>query len=49
MATHRQKGDFFSAVPTDTMAADGSAEKHTWRRDVAPLEGCHTSVTHTAR
>lgn len=29
------------------MAADVSAEKCTWRRDVAPLEGCHTSVTHT--
>lgn len=37
----------FSAVPTDTMVADVSAEKHTWRRDVAPLRGCHTSVKHT--
>lgn len=38
----------FPAVPTATMAADERAEKHTWRRDVAPLEGCHTPITHAA-
>lgn len=37
----------FSAVPTESIMADVSADSYTRRCNVAPLEGCHTSITHT--
>lgn len=38
----RRKQSPLSAVPTDTSSKGANAARHTWRRDVAPLEGCHT-------